>query len=77
MTVKGGWSTAACDEVNVAGEMVELRCGDLKTLIPYSAILTAIGCAIRTFHAGERPTRANLTRGPSAAPTTFRAGLNG
>ncbi|MFP3559687.1 hypothetical protein SB861_55230 [Paraburkholderia sp. SIMBA_049] len=37
-----GWSIIACDEVDVAGEMAELRCGELKILVPYSAMLTAV-----------------------------------
>jgi hypothetical protein len=36
------WSTVECDEVDVSGEMVELRRGEIKLLVPCGAILAAI-----------------------------------
>jgi hypothetical protein len=51
-----GWSTIACDEVNVAGEIVELRCGDLKILVhqaPY--FLTAIAAQSGQFTQRDGP----------------------
>ena len=54
MTVKGR-ITIACDEINVAGGMGELRCGDLTTLVPHGAMLfDGYRCAVRAFRAAAR-----------------------
>jgi hypothetical protein len=54
VTVKG-WSTIECDEVDVAGEMVELRCGDFRILVPHSAILTAVAAQSGQLTQGDGP----------------------
>ncbi|MPW23014.1 hypothetical protein GCT13_41120 [Paraburkholderia sp. CNPSo 3157] len=36
------WSIIECDEIDVTGEMVELRCRDVRILVPYGTVVTAI-----------------------------------
>jgi hypothetical protein len=35
-------STIVCDEVDVSGEMIELRWCELKILVPYDAVIAAV-----------------------------------
>ena len=36
------WSTVECDEIDASGQLIELRCGDTKILLPHRAVLAAI-----------------------------------
>lgn len=51
-TVKD-WSLIECDEVDMAGEMVELRCREVRILIPYGAVVAAITVQAGPLAQGE------------------------
>ena len=39
---KTDWSTIECDEIDASGQLIELRCGDSKILLPHHAVLAAL-----------------------------------